>query len=48
MQRKVISFRLEEVGITHIRNKEVILRISLIIKIRRVNDFTNFANLIKL
>jgi hexosaminidase len=39
---KTISFRLEELGITHIRNKEVILRnISNNQDTRALNDFSN-------
>jgi hexosaminidase len=41
---KVISSRLEEVGITHIRNKEVILRnITNYQDTKAVNDFTNIC-----
>jgi hexosaminidase len=42
---KVISSRLEEVGITHIRNKEVILRnITNYQDTKALNDFTNIWN----
>jgi hexosaminidase len=41
---KTISFRLEELGITHIRNKEVILRnISNNQDTRALNDFSNLC-----
>lgn len=45
---KTISFRLEELGITHIRNKEVILRnISNNQEIRALNDFSNVCEPLK-
>ncbi|MFV8375995.1 beta-N-acetylhexosaminidase [Flavobacterium sp. LB1P71] len=45
---KTISFRLEELGITHIRNKEVILRnISNNQKIEALNDFSNVCEPLK-
>jgi hexosaminidase len=45
---KTISFRLEELGITHIRNKEVILRnISNNQDIRALNDFSNVCEPLK-
>lgn len=41
---KQISFRLEEIGLTHIRNKEVILRnISNYQDTKSLNDFTNIC-----
>jgi hexosaminidase len=41
---KQISFRLEEIGLTHIRNKEVILRnISNYQDTKALNDFTNIC-----
>ena len=45
---KIISFRLEELGITHIRNKEVILRnISNNQDTRALNDFSNLCEPLK-
>ncbi|MEZ7499509.1 family 20 glycosylhydrolase [Flavobacterium sp. Arc3] len=45
---KVISSRLEEVGITHIRNKEVILRnIANYQNTEALNDFTNICEPLK-
>ncbi|MFH6972702.1 beta-N-acetylhexosaminidase [Flavobacterium petrolei] len=45
---KTISFRLEELGITHIRNKEVILRnISNNQDTRALNDFSNLCEPLK-
>ena len=45
---KTISFRLEELGITHIRNKEVILRnISNNQNTRALNDFSNLCEPLK-
>ena len=45
---KTISFRLEELGITHIRNKEVILRnISNNQKTAAINDFSNVCEPLK-
>lgn len=45
---KTISFRLEELGITHIRNKEVILRnISNNQDTRVLNDFSNLCEPLK-
>lgn len=45
---KTISFRLEELGITHIRNKEVILRnISNNQDIRALDDFSNVCEPLK-
>jgi hexosaminidase len=45
---KTISFRLEEVGITHIRNKEVILRnIANNQNTNAVNDFSNICEPLK-
>ena len=45
---KTISFRLEELGITHIRNKEVILRnISNNQDTRALNDFSNLCESLK-
>jgi hexosaminidase len=45
---KTISFRLEELGITHLRNKEVILRnISNNQKIEALNDFSNVCEPLK-
>ncbi|MFV8269577.1 beta-N-acetylhexosaminidase [Flavobacterium sp. GT2N3] len=45
---KTISFRLEELGITHIRNKEVILRnISNNQDISALNDFSNVCEPLK-
>ncbi|CAM3957428.1 beta-N-acetylhexosaminidase [Flavobacterium sinopsychrotolerans] len=45
---KMISFRLEELGITHIRNKEVILRnISNNQDTRALNDFSNLCEPLK-
>ncbi|RTY94083.1 beta-N-acetylhexosaminidase [Flavobacterium sp. GSP27] len=45
---KTISFRLEELGITHIRNKEVILRnISNNQDTRALNDFSNVCEPLK-
>ncbi|RKS92623.1 hexosaminidase [Flavobacterium limicola] len=45
---KIISFRLEELGITHIRNKEVILRnISNNQDTRALNDFSNVCEPLK-
>ncbi len=45
---KIISFRLEELGITHIRNKEVILRnISSNQDTRVLNDFSNLCEPLK-
>ncbi|MDI6033966.1 family 20 glycosylhydrolase [Flavobacterium sp. LB2P84] len=46
---KGISFRLEELGITHIRNKEVILRnISNNQKTEALNDFSNVCEPLKI
>lgn len=46
---KQISFRLEEIGLTHIRNKEVILRnISNYQDTKSLNDFTNICEPYKL
>ncbi|MEN9909977.1 MAG: hypothetical protein RLZZ540_3136 [Bacteroidota bacterium] len=46
---KQISFRLEEIGLTHIRNKEVILRnISNYQETKALNDFTNICEPYKL
>jgi hexosaminidase len=46
---KQISFRLEEIGLTHIRNKEVILRnISNYQDTKALNDFTNICEPYKL
>lgn len=45
---KTISFRFEELGITHIRNKEVILRnISNNQETRALNDFSNLCEPLK-
>jgi hexosaminidase len=45
---KVISSRLEEVGVTHIRNKEVILRnITNYQDTKALNDFTNICEPLK-
>ncbi|TRW97930.1 beta-N-acetylhexosaminidase [Flavobacterium gawalongense] len=46
---KMISFRLEELGITHLRNKEVILRnISNNQKTAALNDFSNVCEPLKI
>jgi hexosaminidase len=46
---KTISFRLEELGITHLRNKEVILRnISNNQKTTALNDFSNVCEPLKI
>jgi hexosaminidase len=45
---KVISSRLEEVGITHIRNKDLILRnITNYQDTKALNDFTNICEPLK-